>query len=264
MSRTPLCPQPDGSVPSKKTIIEQIRLTLQAAGVSTTRPDGAGVVHERFGGHCLRVTGAQFLASSGIDVASIQLLGRWSSTAVEPYTQQAGLVSVHEVSHQALSSATTAGFRPAVPATPAPCSVMPGTPGTVAGSGQRETREVRELRQAHSQLSTLVNRLESDLTNIQAAMVKNDTSLVVRSKSTVVHKGLPDEIRNSPCDWRTFCGWQYGCARFFRVAEVSGDLRKCRKCFPSCESDSNSASEEAVDHEGQCSSSGTSDSSEDD
>ena len=40
-------------------------------------------------GHSLRVTGAQFLASLGLEVALIQILGRWDSSMVLRYVADA-------------------------------------------------------------------------------------------------------------------------------------------------------------------------------
>ena len=43
----------------------------------------------RVSGHTLRPTGAQGLARAGLDTWSIQLIGRWGSTAVTGYIQEA-------------------------------------------------------------------------------------------------------------------------------------------------------------------------------
>jgi hypothetical protein len=45
----------------------------------------------RFTGHTFRVTGAMFLASSGIDVWRIQIHGRWGSDTVLKYVRLAPL-----------------------------------------------------------------------------------------------------------------------------------------------------------------------------
>eukprot|EP00971_Amphidinium_carterae_P208380 4134561-Amphidinium_carterae.1 len=43
----------------------------------------------RFGGHSWRVSGAQFFAAMGVDMAAIKALGRWGSNAVEGYIADA-------------------------------------------------------------------------------------------------------------------------------------------------------------------------------
>jgi hypothetical protein len=80
-SSRPLFPA-DLRAPNKGKVIEAFRATLAAGGVLTTFEDGDGRKRQRFGGHCLRVSGAQFLSRAGVDLATIQALGRWSSTAV--------------------------------------------------------------------------------------------------------------------------------------------------------------------------------------
>ena len=55
----------------------------------TAYQDANGIERQVFGGHACRVAGATFLAAAGIPMAVIQLLGRWSSRAIERYTQSA-------------------------------------------------------------------------------------------------------------------------------------------------------------------------------
>ena len=90
--------------PSKQTMVQALETVLQAAGVELTRLDERGQPKRRFGGHCLRVSGAQFLASAGTPTPLIQLLGRWSSMAVERYIQMAPLSIIPEMPAQVLSN----------------------------------------------------------------------------------------------------------------------------------------------------------------
>ena len=45
----------------------------------------------KIGQHCMRVSGAQLLARAGSDVQLIKLFGRWGSSSVERYIQEAPL-----------------------------------------------------------------------------------------------------------------------------------------------------------------------------
>ena len=69
--------------------MQALTAVLQAAGVRTHTEDHRGRQVAICGGHLARVSGAQFLAANGIPIAPVQLLGRWSSRAVEKYTQAA-------------------------------------------------------------------------------------------------------------------------------------------------------------------------------
>ena len=100
----PLVPEEAGLTPSKYKMIQHIRLVLQTAGIAVTRPDDQGVHLHRFNGHALRVSGAQMMGSGGIPIQLIQLLGRWSSQAVQRYVQTSHLSVVPSLPAQLLGS----------------------------------------------------------------------------------------------------------------------------------------------------------------
>ena len=90
--RTPLFPDSHGRTRTKADTIKSIRNLIQLTGTETTRTGPTGKPMERFGGHALRVAGAQFLAAHGVDTNTILLIGRWSSHAVQRYIQEASLL----------------------------------------------------------------------------------------------------------------------------------------------------------------------------
>ena len=86
-SGSPLCPRPTGEVPAKKDVVATILAIASRFGLDIFTRSGA----PRFTGHSFRVTGAMWLASSGIDVWRIQLHGRWGSDTVLRYVRLAPL-----------------------------------------------------------------------------------------------------------------------------------------------------------------------------
>ena len=78
-----LFPGAGGQQRTKLETAELFNMVLSAAGLQTIYTDTAGRKRFIFGGHAARVAGATFLALRGVPVAVIQLIGRWSSTAVE-------------------------------------------------------------------------------------------------------------------------------------------------------------------------------------
>ena len=65
---------------TKVQMIEAIHEVLEAAGVQLMRPGAPNEPDiDRFGGHCLRVSGAQHLCRMRVPVSTIMLLGRWGS-----------------------------------------------------------------------------------------------------------------------------------------------------------------------------------------
>ena len=74
-------------VATRKAIVQTVLSLAQSLGLPSHTLSGA----LRFTGHSFRVTGAIFLASSGIDVWRIQLHGRWGSDTVLRYVRLAPL-----------------------------------------------------------------------------------------------------------------------------------------------------------------------------
>jgi integrase len=86
---SPLFPATTGESPSKKAVVDTIVAMARHLGLAEFAQSGA----PRFTGHSFRVTGAMWLAASGIDVWRIQLHGRWGSSTVLRYVRLAPLAS---------------------------------------------------------------------------------------------------------------------------------------------------------------------------
>eukprot|EP00971_Amphidinium_carterae_P341218 6479911-Amphidinium_carterae.1 len=63
---------------TKATMISTIETAVTRMGVPTTDCNNQPL----FGGHSLRTGGAYWLASAGVELAKIELLGRWKSPMV--------------------------------------------------------------------------------------------------------------------------------------------------------------------------------------
>ena len=105
----PFVPTALGAIPSKAEVIGMFRGCLSQAGVVVERPDESGRMLQRFGGHCARVSGAQYLSRKGVPLSTIQILGRWLSQAVERYVQQAPLVGLPAISSKVLNWSSRSG-----------------------------------------------------------------------------------------------------------------------------------------------------------
>ena len=91
-----LFPGAGGQQRTKLETAGLLNMVLSAAGWQTIYTDGAGPKGSCLGDTPPRVAGATFLALRGVPVAVIQLIGRWSSTAVERYRLCAGAVSAEK------------------------------------------------------------------------------------------------------------------------------------------------------------------------
>ena len=96
----PLVPDAQGCTIPKLDMIGFFRALILASGVEVDRLDEQNV--PRFGGHVFRVSGAQFLSRQLIPTSTIQLLGRWTSNAIDKYLQAAPLTHLPRVAPLAL------------------------------------------------------------------------------------------------------------------------------------------------------------------
>lgn len=249
----PLFPGNDGETISKYKMNIHIRAALTTAGITTTAVDANGLTHELYGGHSMRVSGAQFLASSGVELSLIQLLGRWSSHAVERYTQDAALSIVPNISNQVIRGAPPAqtadpprAFSSVVGLTPESAT---SHPPQVSGAAPLNRKLLED------KLVPLQKQLEAlkiSVASLKSAVKPPDEVLIIRPRRQVVHRGVTDEKANNPQLWRTQCGWAYGVSRFFRIQTLAAPFRQCAKCFHDTE-----AFDSDPESDGESSSSGS-------
>ena len=258
----PLVPDSEGKVLSKNKFIETLRTVLAAAGIPVVYKDADDREVHRFGGHCLRVSGAMMLAAAGTPVSLIQLLGRWSSSAIERYIQQAPLSVVPSLPSRILGrpSEPGMGLAPVVPpaatpspSTPASAAMASGVPVVAQGDGSQNKKVQALVTQLHA--------LEAEVSVLKSLISKPDVSMVVRKKSDIVHITMVNEMENEPIIWQTKCGWYYGTRSFYRVPRITGDLRKCLKCFQ-LDQDQSSAPDGGPEESGSDSSDSSSSESE--
>ena len=224
----PFFPDHEGRVISKAKFIDLVRRVLHSAGIPLVYHDESGHEFPRFGGHCLRVSGAMMLAAAGTPVSLIQLLGRWSSTAVERYIQQAPLAAVPSIPGNILNDSQDGSADVSR-------SVQVPNPSTPAALATRQSRQEgsssRETRQQINGMVTKLAALESEVKALGGLIARPQETLIVRHRSTIVHQSAVEEQQNEPVTWHTRCGWYYGCKRFFRVPAISDKQRRCQKCF---------------------------------
>ena len=195
-----------------------------------------------------RVSGAQMLASSGIHIQLVQLLGQWSSQAIERYVQESHMTQVPNIPSEVLvgddlqqgardlrSSVGQVNqpFLPEVPEVVPAASEAAGPPhddGDGVGPSQAD-----------------FDQLQLQVEAIRSTMNKPKEVYVARYRARVLHIGMMEELNNPPHAWRTKCGWCYGLTNFIRLSEVHLGARRCKKCFglgdqESTDSDSDSSS----------------------
>ena len=227
----PLFPDADGRTATKQMFIEAMRWVIAQAGTATTRVGPGGVQQQRFHGHCLRVSGAQMLAAAGVELSLIQLLGRWTSASVQRYTQDSALVRVPQISQQVANPEPVVLARVQAANPPDP---LPTSPPRASGS--------EKLRAAQPKSAAAAMRsLRVDIQQLQEAVSRPATMYVFRPRARILHLQCKYEHENAPKDWRTPCGWYYGCSNFLRTSSEEDGARQCKKCFSLDESSGSSS-----------------------
>ena len=221
-----LFPGAGGQQRTKLETAELFNMVLSAAGLQTIYTDTAGHKRFIFGGHAARVAGATFLALRGVPVAVIQLIGRWSSTAVERYTQQAPLAVAPGIPAQALAAG---GDQPNAVLGPAPAQLgqdsaaTPGEPMVAPGVPAVD-------------FSAELPAIEFIPVPISAekaiAPTDQSTQYVMNCRTKLLHKPAADENTTERAEWQARCGWPYGVRQFFRLNDLPPAPSMCRRCFP--------------------------------
>lgn len=217
----PLFPDEAGRTASKQKFIEAIRTVIAKTDTPMTRQGPDGQETQRFHGHCLRISGAQMLSSSGVELSLIQLLGRWTSTAVLRYTQDSALLRVPSIPQQVLGSAS---------AQSQPVQLRLAPP--VQAETRVDTAVPAANRSARQESSApSVRALRAEMDQIKKAIHNPPQTFVFRPRARILHKASVHEADNEPTRWRTVCGWNYGTSTFLRTNCEQDGNRKCRKCF---------------------------------
>ena len=229
----PLFPDSDGRTASKSTFIEAVRRVIARTGTSLTRPGPEGQETQRYHGHVLRISGAQMLSSSGVELSLIQLLGRWTSTAVLRYTQDSALNRVPQIPQQVLQddAAGTCKLQLQVVQGAGKASSSQASPQPAAPAARPKA------------LAAAVRGLKAELEQVKQAVQAPAQTYVFRPRARILHKASYHEDSNEPVKWRTPCGWNYGSRTFLRTSNEFDGARRCRKCFNLSEDSSSDSSD---------------------
>ena len=201
----PLFPNRDGSVADKRQVVAGIECIAALTGQPLVTETGV----RRFGGHSLRVSGAQDMARRGVHIAVIQLMARWSSDIVLRYVSEVPLEGLSESYRRSISDECTSSSADLL-----------------------------------GRLQELQARLEGDrlfLTNYRHEKLareephkSDDAKYILNDCSQVLHRPLSFSLGLTPRHWRTVCGWGFGDARYEATGDVPVGASRCAVCFRGC------------------------------
>ena len=211
-NNVPLFPTRELKPTVKEFVVRLIEVMAETLGLETR--DGQ---QRLFGGHSMRVSGARFLASLGMEINKIMLFARWMSIVVLRYVEEAPLVTFSQEVRSRLTQA----------------SVLQAT---------------EKLNSALERLEALEKEYEKTISKIEYS-AKNEYSgnaWLLNLESKAIHKVEYISVATSPSSWYTACRWSFaakGCRYKLletqaEKAEVKLNKRNaCDRCFPHYEID---------------------------
>ena len=207
----PLFPDMQGRIVAKEKVVATIECIAVKLGLDIFGPTGARL----FGGHSLRVTGAQWLASIGIPLMTIQLVARWSSSVILRYVGETPLETVTSTYRRAQASSDLET------ALEQCCSNAERIKGIVDGlSAESAAHFEEEL------------NLKKSLSNVQEQLSRFTSPPYICSKLQKVHVAACKHYMQTPAFmWRAKCGWTFGLSPHTLFSELPADRSKCSSCF---------------------------------
>eukprot|EP00435_Cladocopium_sp_Y103_P026632 s1576_g6.t1 len=238
-----LFPTAAGRVCSKQSVVDTIRKAVDMAGGSAKDTSG----NWRISGHTFRITGARTLCRWGLDPITIQLIGRWGSSAVLTYLSEAPLEGFHD--------------RLAGGGDPRQVRPFQSLAREQFNTDVDQWIDVENLIAEHNALAGETTKLKHDIARLSRQLEDTEHKLegiaetvstdAVRSEVWNVHNIISDVHHRSmvdfnmpPAEWKTFCGWQYAGKPHAHTSKdfVETGRKLCPRCYPSADDNTSSSS----------------------
>ena len=230
----PFFPTADGLVASKESVVLTLESVARKLGQPLKSPDGQRL----WGGHTMRVTGAQHLASLGVELVVIALLARWASAIVLRYAAEAPLLKITENYKQKLHEFNFKRFMEQVRTEMADAK---HTTDLLHKDYQTALNEELTRIKTTADAATQQHQLErnapyqGESTPTIIPMEMPRMYYVINDETGVVHQPLVHGLCIVPSAWNTRCGWKFGHSIFSTACEVPRDThwrKVCTNCLP--------------------------------
>ncbi|CAE7194098.1 unnamed protein product [Symbiodinium sp. CCMP2592] len=228
----PLFPDGTGDTWEKSGGVLFFRRVLLAAGIQLTTTHHNGATVQLFNGHLARVAGAAWLASKAVNTPIIQLLGRWSSAAVERYVQAAPLAVAPDVPRRILGDEVEiVSVRPAYAEATAPPALGSRRPLALQ-NGEPVKQETPPQEDHSATVAFEPGPVRPDA--VQQVAVAPPEHLIYNERQKRAHAPDPTEASSDRFLWKARgCSWPYGVRSFYRITELRpAGAAKCLRCFP--------------------------------
>ena len=209
----PLFPTRTAAHADKAVVVSGLEATVIGYGGEITGINGGRL----YGGHSFRVTGAQKLASLGVEIIKIMVMARWAGETVLRYVKEA---PVDNLPDEVLA---LEGRRDLLK-----------TLGKLADGAENLTSKVGDL---EAQLVELKKQKDEQVRTIEAKYVVPPplpyvTNGANSAKTLKVHRVLAEGAELPPLMWRTRCGYRFAFANFTRHGTLDGfnGNALCKSC----------------------------------
>ncbi|CAE7696681.1 DNMT3A [Symbiodinium sp. CCMP2592] len=207
-----------GDTWEKSEAVLFFRRVLLAAGIQLTTTD-----HNAW------------LASMGVNTPIIQLLGRWSSAAIELYVQAAPLAVAPDVPLRILGDdVEIVSVRPAYGGAISEATAPPalGHQPPLALEDGEPAQEETPPHEDHSPTVAFEPGPVRPETVKQVAVAPPE-HLIYNERQKRAHAPDPTEASSDRFLWKARgCSWPYGIRSFYRITELPAGAAKCLRCFP--------------------------------
>ena len=220
------------------TVLDPGKVVTKASLVRAAQADATllyslGVLHvdpRSVTGHFLRRSGAKALARAGVPLAKIQWMGRWGSSAILAYVEEAAEEAPAQLFEDPAQANTSwEALRADVALALSARAPVGGVPGEAKLPEDRLSAVESFLAAVRTEMGSI-----GDLAKELDALVR--PTLVLNTKTRMVHRALRAE-RLDPESCATPCGWKWALttrSRPVTAEEVvnAGELwMKCPRCF---------------------------------
>jgi hypothetical protein len=210
----PLFPDKNGNTITKAAMVATVECLASQVGEPLLDSQG----QRRFGGHSMRVSGAQWLGPLGFSVEQVKTFGRWASDTVVRYLGEAHVSDLARARRRFIrEQGLLEGHLLATPA--------------ISGPSRHTAAEVERIAQESvgAQPSEVIARVEALL---WPASPSYDLVLYERYKR--VHK-LAVDLAAPAASWQIQCGWKFATVTGWRLASSSqfrtnSGWKVCARC----------------------------------
>ena len=209
----------------KEDVVKTFECIAEYIDAPTKTADGARI----WGGHSLRVTGAQHLSLIGIEMVIIALLARWQSAIVMRYAAEAPLAHVDNDYRHKLHSFNLKKFMKKIK--------------DDQHSAEAATMKLHEEHKAliHDEINKINQQPQIMSTANQTTTSHDETAqnvsmyFIENDNSHVHHRPRIHTIAVCPAIWETMCGWKFG-STLFTIRDTLDTAESwkqiCTTCMP--------------------------------